>query len=182
MSPGNGDYSASVTRCLTLHRWTLNCTALTCSIEHGWLSHTASERTYRKHRLHHPFYCCVMSPACVSCGRSTATAVVYSHLLATGLYATIWKKTTLHRTRYNSSQTIWRWKKNQFPKYIFNKLREMDRVQNNSFNQSNIFRHNWQTRPSHHQQMDKKVSSNMPVWLQTRCISYLLYYRCTAML
>jgi hypothetical protein len=68
MNLSNGDYSASVAHCLTLHRQTLNCTALTHSTEHGRSSHIASERTYRKHRLHHLVY-------------------LQSHLLATSLHA-----------------------------------------------------------------------------------------------
>jgi hypothetical protein len=58
----NRDKSASVARCLTRHNWTLNCTALTSSTEHGRSSHIASERTYRKQHLHHLFHCCVTSP------------------------------------------------------------------------------------------------------------------------
>jgi hypothetical protein len=86
----NGDYSASVTRCLTLHRWTLNCTALTRSTEHSRSSHIASERTYRKHRLHHLFYCCVTPPRTRKLRAVHSNGCcVQSHLLATGLYATI---------------------------------------------------------------------------------------------
>jgi hypothetical protein len=58
----NGDYSTYVARCVTLHGWTPDCTALTRWTEHGRSSHVASEQTYRKHRLHHLFYCCVTSP------------------------------------------------------------------------------------------------------------------------
>jgi hypothetical protein len=39
-----------------------NCTALTNWTELGRSSHTASERTYREHRLQHLFYCYVTSP------------------------------------------------------------------------------------------------------------------------
>jgi hypothetical protein len=89
------------------------------SREHGRFIHIASERTYRKHSLHHFFYVVWRHRACVNCGSSIATVVrvmyrdtssivpcghhptagdVYSHLLATGLCATIilfaWRKTT----------------------------------------------------------------------------------------
>jgi hypothetical protein len=57
----NGDSSPAVAHWLTLHSWTLNCTALTRWTEHGRSSHIASERTYTEHRLHHIFYCCVTS-------------------------------------------------------------------------------------------------------------------------
>jgi hypothetical protein len=69
------------------------------------------------------------------------------------------KENAPHRaSQYNYVQTIRRWKKNQFPKYnVFNKLREMDRIQNNSFTQlSNRYKLNWQTRPSHHPQIGRK--------------------------
>jgi hypothetical protein len=58
----NGDSSASVASRLTLHIWTINCTALTHWTELGQSSHIVSERTHRERRLHHLFYCCATSP------------------------------------------------------------------------------------------------------------------------
>jgi hypothetical protein len=105
-----GDFSASAARWLTIQIWTFNCTAVTRWNEHGRSSNITSERTDREHRLHQLFYgsvaslckrmmrarhsngctrhilwhlfCCVREPP--SNGRC-----LQSHLLATGLYATI---------------------------------------------------------------------------------------------
>jgi hypothetical protein len=104
----NGDSSSSVARWLTL----LNCTALIRSTEHGRSCHIASERTNREHRLHHLFCCCVTSPRkrmlqtlhSNGCTRHVSLQFLYycvqalpsndcclqCHLLATGLYFTIW--------------------------------------------------------------------------------------------
>jgi hypothetical protein len=103
--------TASIAHCLTLHNWTLNCTALTCWTEHGRSSHIALEWTHGEHRLHHLFYCCVTSPcmhmlrALHSNGRTRQVSrhLLYccvqalpsngwcwqSHLLATGQYTTL---------------------------------------------------------------------------------------------
>jgi hypothetical protein len=73
---------------------------------------TVSEWTHREHRLHHLFYCCVTSPrtrmlrtlhsndfTCYAYGRIVCYCVLtipskdwylQSHILATGLYATIY--------------------------------------------------------------------------------------------
>jgi hypothetical protein len=53
----NGDYFGSVARCLRLHSLTLNCTPLIRSTEQDRPNHIFLERTYRKHHLHHLFYC-----------------------------------------------------------------------------------------------------------------------------
>jgi hypothetical protein len=47
-------------RWLTLHNWTLKCTALTRWTELGRSSHV--DRTHRERRLQHLFYCCLTSP------------------------------------------------------------------------------------------------------------------------
>jgi hypothetical protein len=48
------------------------------------------ERTYRKNRLHHLFYCCVTSPRTRKLRAIHSNgSCLQSHLLATGLYATI---------------------------------------------------------------------------------------------
>jgi hypothetical protein len=107
----NGDSSASVARRLTLHSWTLNCTALTRWTEDGRSSHIASERIHREHRLQHLFYCCVTSQRtrmlrtlhsngytrhvswhllyCCMWALPSNGWCLPSHLLVTGLYATI---------------------------------------------------------------------------------------------
>jgi hypothetical protein len=51
--------------------------------------HIASDRTYRKHRLRRPFYCCVTSPRMRKlCAFHSNGCCVQSQLLATGLYVT----------------------------------------------------------------------------------------------
>jgi hypothetical protein len=97
---------------IVLHRWTLNCTALTRLTEHGRSSHIASERTHREHRLHHLFYFCVTSPRTRmlralhsnDCTRHVSWHLLHCcvrplpsngwclqrHFLAMGLYATIY--------------------------------------------------------------------------------------------
>jgi hypothetical protein len=90
MNFSNGDYSSSVARCLTIHNWTLNCAALTRSIENGRPNHRASERTYREHRLYRLLYS-VTSLRRLRVLHSNGCCLE-SHLLATGLFATLLKR------------------------------------------------------------------------------------------
>jgi hypothetical protein len=86
----NGDNSASVARCLTLHKWMLNCTALTRSTEPCRSSYIASERTYRKQHPHHLFHCCVTSPRMRKPRALHGNgSCLQRHLWETVLYATV---------------------------------------------------------------------------------------------
>jgi hypothetical protein len=128
----NGYSSASVARWLTLHSWTLSCTALTRWTEHDRSSHIASERIHRELRLHHLFNCCVMSSRTRmvralhsnGCTRHVSWHLLYcclrvlpsnswclqSYLLATGLYATL--STNSFKMLFSSYLTFLRRKKN----------------------------------------------------------------------
>jgi hypothetical protein len=68
---------------------TLHTVAL--STEYGRSSHIALQRTYRKHGLHHHFCCCLSSPLTHKLRAIHSKGCrLQSHLLATGLYATLY--------------------------------------------------------------------------------------------
>jgi hypothetical protein len=91
----NGDYSASVTHCLTLHRWTLNCTALNQQNTVGRVIKPRADiqKTPSTSLL---LLCDVTSHAKPRALRSNG-CYLQSHFLATGLYDTICTIFSLHR-------------------------------------------------------------------------------------
>jgi hypothetical protein len=109
--------SASIARWLTLHKWTLNFTLLTRSLNRTRSVESHSpERTHREHRLQHLFYC-VTSPRTrmlralrsSGCTRHVSWHLLYCCLRALSSNGYVYKVTSIRHNTLLSRCSHFAW-------------------------------------------------------------------------